>query len=261
MSAHDFIPNNIINRIMEKTEVIYGTRAVMEAIRAGKEIEKIMIQASLNNDLIKELISTARTNQVPYTFVPAEKLKKFSAKNHQGVVCILSSVVYASLDNLIDRAYSEGREPFLLILDRITDVRNFGAIVRAAECAGVDGIVVGEKGNAPITGDAMKTSAGALNHVPICREKDLKTTMRYLKENGVRVVACTEKATENIFEAPLSGPVALLMGSEEDGISDVLLRAADELVMIPMRGKIGSLNVSVAAGVAMYQVVRARAVR
>lgn len=233
----------------------------MEAIRAGKEIEKIMIQASLNNDLIKELISTARTNQVPYTFVPAEKLKKFSAKNHQGVVCILSSVVYASLDNLIDRAYSEGREPFLLILDRITDVRNFGAIVRAAECAGVDGIVVGEKGNAPITGDAMKTSAGALNHVPICREKDLKTTMRYLKENGVRVVACTEKATENIFEAPLSGPVALLMGSEEDGISDVLLRAADELVMIPMRGKIGSLNVSVAAGVAMYQVVRARAVR
>lgn len=261
MSAHDFIPNNIINRIMEKTEVIYGTRAVMEAIRAGKEIEKIMIQASLNNDLIKELISTARTNQVPYTFVPAEKLKKFSAKNHQGVVCILSSVVYASLDNLIDRAYSEGREPFLLILDRITDVRNFGAIVRAAECAGVDGIVVGEKGNAPITGDAMKTSAGALNHVPICREKDLKTTMRYLRENGVRVVACTEKATENIFEAPLSGPVALLMGSEEDGISDVLLRAADELVMIPMRGKIGSLNVSVAAGVAMYQVVRARAVR
>jgi 23S rRNA (guanosine2251-2'-O)-methyltransferase len=261
MSAHDFIPNNIINRIMEKTEVIYGTRAVMEAIRAGKEIEKIMIQASLNNDLIKELISTARTNQVPYTFVPAEKLKKFSTKNHQGVVCILSSVVYASLDNLIDRAYSEGREPFLLILDRITDVRNFGAIVRAAECAGVDGIVVGEKGNAPITGDAMKTSAGALNHVPICREKDLKTTMRYLRENGVRVVACTEKATENIFEAPLSGPVALLMGSEEDGISDVLLRAADELVMIPMRGKIGSLNVSVAAGVAMYQVVRARAVR
>lgn len=246
---------------MEKTEVIYGTRAVMEAIRAGKEIEKIMIQASLNNDLIKELISTARTNQVPYTFVPAEKLKKFSAKNHQGVVCILSSVVYASLDNLIDRAYSEGREPFLLILDRITDVRNFGAIVRSAECAGVDGIVVGEKGNAPITGDAMKTSAGALNHVPICREKDLKTTMRYLRENGVRVVACTEKASQNIFEAPLSGPVALLMGSEEDGISDILLRAADELVMIPMRGKIGSLNVSVAAGVAMYQVVRARAVR
>lgn len=246
---------------MEKTEVIYGTRAVMEAIRAGKEIEKIMIQASLNNDLIKELISTARTNQVPYTFVPAEKLKKFSAKNHQGVVCILSSVVYASLDNLIDRAYSEGREPFLLILDRITDVRNFGAIVRSAECAGVDGIVVGDKGNAPITGDAMKTSAGALNHVPICREKDLKTTMRYLRENGVRVVACTEKARQNIFEAPLSGPVALLMGSEEDGISDVLLRAADELVMIPMRGKIGSLNVSVAAGIAMYQVVRLRAIR
>ena len=220
-----------------------------------------MIQASLNNDLVKELISTARANQVPYTFVPAEKLKKFSAKNHQGVVCILSSVAYASLDNLIDRAYSEGREPFLVILDRITDVRNFGAIVRSAECAGVDGIVIGDKGNAPITGDAMKTSAGALNHVPICREKDLKATMRYLRENGVRVVACTEKASQSIFEAPLSGPVALMMGSEEDGISDVLLRGADELVMIPMRGKIGSLNVSVAAGIAMYEVVRVRKVR
>jgi 23S rRNA (guanosine2251-2'-O)-methyltransferase len=133
--------------------------------------------------------------------------------------------------------------------------------VRSAECAGVDGIVISDKGNAPITGDAMKTSAGALNHVPICREKDLKATMRYLRENGVRVVACTEKASQNIFEAPLSGPVALMMGSEEDGISDLLLRGADELVMIPMRGKIGSLNVSVAAGIAMYEVVRVRTVR
>lgn len=246
---------------MEKTEVIYGTRAVTEAIRAGKEIEKIMIQASLNNDLIKELISTARENQVPYTFVPAEKLKKFSTKNHQGVVCILAAVTYASLDNLIDRAYGEGREPFLLILDRITDVRNFGAIVRAAECAGVDGIVIGEKGNAPITADAMKTSAGALNHVPISREKDLKKTMGYLRDNGIRVVACTEKAGQSIFEAPLSGPIALMMGSEENGIADALLRDADELVMIPMKGKIGSLNVSVATGIAMYEVVRTRAVR
>ena len=232
----------------------------MEAIRAGKEIEKIMIQSSLANDLIKELIATARESHVPYTFVPVEKLKKFSAKNHQGVICILSSVTYASLDNIIDRAYSDGREPFLLLLDRITDVRNFGAIARTAECAGVDGIVIGEKGSAPITGDAMKTSAGALNYLSVCREKDMKKTMRFLRENGIRVIACTEKASQNIFDIPLGGPIALLMGSEEDGISDTLLRDADELVKIPMKGKIGSLNVSVATGVAIYEVVRARGV-
>jgi 23S rRNA (guanosine2251-2'-O)-methyltransferase len=243
---------------MEKSDMIYGTRAVMEAIRGGKEIEKIMIQSGLSNDLIKELIGLARDQQVPYTFVPQEKLKKFTTKNHQGVICILASITYASLDNLIDRAYSEGREPFLLMLDRITDVRNFGAIARSAECAGVDGIVIGEKGNAPITSDAMKTSAGALNHLAVCREKDLKKTMRTLRENGIRVIAVTEKSKESIFNAALTGPIALLMGSEEDGISDSLLRDADELAMIPMKGKIGSLNVSVAAGIAVYEVVRAR---
>ena len=239
-------------------EKIYGTRTVMEAIKAGREIEKIMIQSGLANDLIKELIATAREYQVPYTFVPADRLKRFTTKNHQGVVCLLSSVIYASLDNVIDRSYSGGREPFLLLLDRITDVRNFGAIARTAECAGIDCIVMEEKGNAPITADAMKTSAGALNHLPVSREKDLKKTMRYLRENGIRVVACTEKATQDIFDAPLSGPIALIMGSEEDGISDALLRDADELVRIPMMGKIGSLNVSVAAGIALYAVVRAR---
>lgn len=238
--------------------MIYGTRAVIEAIKAGKEIEKVMIQSSLANDLIKELISVAREKQVPYTFVPQEKLKKFSTKNHQGVICILASVVYASLDNLIHTAYSEGREPFLLILDRVTDVRNFGAIARTAECAGVDGIVIGEKGNAPITGDAMKTSAGALNHLSICRENDLKKTMKFLRENGIRIVACTEKASQSIYDVELSGPIAMIMGSEEDGISDSLLRDADELAKIPMKGKIGSLNVSVATGVAIYEVVRSR---
>lgn len=240
------------------TETIYGTRAVIEAIRAGKEIEKIMIQSGLSNDLLKELIAIAREHQVPYTFVPAEKLRKFTSKNHQGVICLLSAVTYASLDNLIDRAYSEGREPFLLMLDRITDVRNFGAIARTAECAGVDGIVIAEKGSAPITGDAMKTSAGALNHLPVCREKDLKKTIKYLRENGIRVIACTEKSNQNIFDVALSGPVALIMGSEEDGISDPLLREADELAKIPMQGKIGSLNVSVAAGIAVYEVLRTR---
>jgi 23S rRNA (guanosine2251-2'-O)-methyltransferase len=243
---------------MEKTDMIYGTRAVIEAILAGKQIEKVMIQSGLANDLIKELIALAREKQVSYTFVPPEKLKRLSAKNHQGVICLLSSVSYSSLDNLIDRAYSEGREPFFLILDRITDVRNFGAIARTAECAGLDGIVIGEKGSAPITSDAMKTSAGALNYLPVCRELDLKKTMKLLRDSGIRVIACTEKAAKNIYEVEINGPVAIIVGSEEDGIADALLRDADDLVKIPMKGKIGSLNVSVAAGVAIFEVVRNR---
>lgn len=238
--------------------MIYGTRAVIEAILAGKEIEKIMIQSGLTNDLIKELITTARNHSVPFTFVPQEKLKRMSTRNHQGVICVLSAVSYASLDNIIDKTYGAGKEPFLLLLDRVTDVRNFGAIARTAECAGIDAIVIGEKGNAPITSDAMKTSAGALNHLPICRERELKKTMQYLRENGIRVIACTEKTEKTLYDTNLTGPIAILMGSEEDGIADNLLRDADELARIPMRGKIGSLNVSVAAGVAVYEVIRQR---
>lgn len=238
--------------------MIYGTRAVMEGVRAGREIERIFLQSGLSNDLIRELIAEARARQIPLSFVPQEKLKRIASGNHQGVVCILSSVTYASLDNLVDSAYQSGRDPFLIILDRITDVRNFGAIARTAECAGVDGIVIGAKGNAPVTGDAMKASAGALNYLPVCREKDLKTACEFLKNNGIRIVACTEKASKDIYEADMDGPVALIMGSEEDGISDALIRIADELVKIPMKGKIGSLNVSVAAGVVMYEVVKRR---
>jgi 23S rRNA (guanosine2251-2'-O)-methyltransferase len=241
---------------LEKGDMIYGTRAVIEAITAGKEIERVLIQKGLNNELIHELVKLAKEKHVPLSHVPREKLQRLSTKNHQGVICYLSSIVYASLDNLIDRAYSEAREPFLLIFDRITDVRNFGAIVRSAECAGIDGIVMADKGNAPLSSDAMKTSAGALNHVPITREKDLKKTIKFLQNSGIRVVACTEKANKDIYEATLTGPLALILGSEEDGVDDALLRGADELVKIPMKGKINSLNVSVASGIAIYEALR-----
>lgn len=239
------------------TDLIYGTRAVIEAIRAGKQIEKILVQTGLNNDLIRELTGVAREHDLPVTHVPQEKLNRLVAsRNHQGVVCMLSAVSYAQVNDLIDFAYSEGQEPFFIMLDRVTDVRNFGAIARTAECAGVTGIIIGDKGNAPITSDAMKTSAGALNHLPVCREKDLRKTIKFLQENGMMVVACTEKADKEIYEVEFNQPVALLMGSEEDGISDTLLRESDILVKIPMKGKIESLNVSVAVGVAVYEVVR-----
>jgi len=236
--------------------MIYGTRAVMEAIKAGREIEKIYVQAGLSNDLIKELINTAKANEVPYSFIPQQKLNALSTKNHQGVICMLSAVRYVPIENLIDKAYAEGHSPFFLILDRVTDVRNFGALARTAECAGLDGIIISEKGNAPITGDAVKTSAGALNHLPVCRVHDLKKTFQLLQNNGIQIIACIEKAEKTIYEIDLKSPTALVLGSEEDGISDELLRAADVLVKIPMKGKIESLNVSVAAGVAIYEVVR-----
>ncbi|MEQ1584413.1 MAG: 23S rRNA (guanosine(2251)-2'-O)-methyltransferase RlmB [Cyclobacteriaceae bacterium] len=241
---------------MEKTEMIFGTRAVMEAIRAKREIEKIFVQSGLNNDLIKELIQVAKTNGVPFTFVPQEKLNRLSSKNHQGVICLLAAVQYANLENIIDKAYNEGREPFLLIVDRVTDVRNFGAIARTAECAGLDAIILGDAGNAPITGDAMKTSAGALSHLPVCRVKDMKKTILFLKENGVQIIACTEKGNSLLYEINLNTPIALIMGSEEDGISPQLLKEADHLAKIPMKGKISSLNVSVAAGISIYEAIR-----
>jgi 23S rRNA (guanosine2251-2'-O)-methyltransferase len=247
---------------MSNIDMIYGTRAVIEAIRAGKQIEKILVQTGLNNDLIRELASAAREKNLPITYVPIEKLNRLysNAKNHQGVICVLSAITYSSLNDLIDFAYSEGREPFFIILDRITDVRNFGAIARTAECAGVEGIIIGDKGNAPITSDAMKTSAGALNHLQVCRESDLKKSIQFLRDNGVMIVACTEKAEKNIYDVKFDRPVALIMGSEEDGISDELLKESDELVKIPIKGKIESLNVSVATGVAIYEVVRQKKV-
>lgn len=241
--------------------MIFGTRAVMEAIHAHREIEKVFIQSGLTNDLIKELIHLAKSKGVPYTFIPQQKLNRLSTKNHQGVICMLSAVQYASLENIIDKTYSEGKEPFLIILDRVTDVRNFGAIARTAECAGVNAIVIADKGNAPITGDAMKTSAGALSHLPVCRVKDMKKTLHFLRESGIQIIACTEKASDLLYDLDLNTPLALIVGSEEDGISPQLLKEADRLAKIPMKGKISSLNVSVAAGISIYEALRQRSLK
>jgi 23S rRNA (guanosine2251-2'-O)-methyltransferase len=241
---------------MDKKEMIYGTRAVIEAIRAGRDIENVLIQKGVRNELIDQLQDEVRKQGVSFSYVPEQKLTGLTGKNHQGVIAILSSVHFESLENIVHKVFSEGNDPFLLILDRVTDVRNFGAIVRTAETAGIHAILIPEKGSAPISADAMKTSAGALNFVPVCRTKNLKQTLRELKNSGIKLVACTEKGAEVLYKLDLSGPLALIMGSEEDGISPDILREADDLAKIPMTGQIHSLNVSVAAGIALYEAVR-----
>lgn len=241
-----------------QTDFIYGTRAAIESIEAGKEIDKLIVQKDLRNELILELLTLAKNHSIPVQKVPLEKLQRITKKNHQGVIAFLSSVVYASLDNVISEAYAKGETPLLIILDRVTDVRNIGAIARTAECAGAHAIVVPSRGTAQLGADAMKTSAGALNHIPVCRVENLKTTIKEIQANGIQVLACSEKADDLIYQADLTSPIAIMMGSEEDGISPEYLKLSDGHVKLPVKGNIESLNVSVATGVIIYEVLRQR---
>lgn len=243
---------------MESTNYIYGARAVIEAIEAGREIDKILISKDVHSDLISELIAKARQADVVVRRVPADAVNRVTRRNHQGVVAFLSAIIYHKLENLVLELYEAGMLPFLVVLDGITDVRNLGAIARTAECAGADAIVIPRLGSASVGADAVKTSAGALNHIPVCRERDIPWVIRFLKDNGYQVVAVSEKTDINYTTVDYTGPVALVMGSEDTGITAEALRLCDTRVAIPMFGKIGSLNVSVAAGVAIYEVVRQR---
>jgi 23S rRNA (guanosine2251-2'-O)-methyltransferase len=238
--------------------MLFGTRAVIEAIKSDKEIDRLFVQSNLNNDLSRELMGLLKEKNISFQYVPGEKLNRLTGKNHQGVVGYLSAITYQKIEDVLPFLFEQGKLPLLLVLDRITDVRNFGAICRSAECAGVDAVVIPSRGAAQVNADAIKTSAGALHTIPVCREDNLKQVLDFLKESGVRIVACTEKAEKYYFEADISGPVALLMGSEEDGISPEYLKRADEQVKIPMRGSISSLNVSVATGVILFEALRQR---
>mgnify|MGYP003890152509 CR=1 FL=1 len=231
---------------------------MVEAIKSGKEIERILIQNEVGGSVVSELLGLARQHNIPVMKVPVDKLNRLTRKVHQGVICFVSPVIYASLDNIISELFSKGKTPFILVLDRVTDVRNFGAIARSAECMGVQAIVIPSRGSAQISSDAVKTSAGALNHIPVCREENLKTTLKYLKDSGLKLIACSEKGDKTVDSADCTGPVALIMGSEEDGISSEYLKLSDEILKIPLTGKVQSLNVSVAAGIMMYEVVRQR---
>lgn len=239
-------------------EMIFGIRAVIEAIQAGKEIDKILVRRDMTSDLSKELFTAIENRIIPVQKVPLEKLNRITTKNHQGVIAFISPVIFQRIEDIIPLVYEEGRNPLVVVLDGVTDVRNFGAIARTCECAGVDAIIIPARGGAAINADAVKTSAGALMNIPVCREENLRDALKFLANSGLKLVAATEKAAESYTKASLTEPVAILMGSEDEGIAPEHLRLCDSLVRIPILGKIQSLNVSVAAGILIYETVRQR---
>ncbi len=245
---------------MGDDNLIFGTRAVTEALEAGQDIEKILIQKGLSNELYSQLRKAMRGNTVPLQFVPPEKLKRITDRNHQGVVAYLTEITYYNTSEELARIFEAGKIPLLLILDRITDVRNFGAIARTAECAGVHFIIIPSRGAAQINGDAIKTSAGALHRIKVCREDNLKQTITELKEAGLKIYSCHEKTENLIYDADLTQPCAIIMGNEESGISGEYLKRSDMQVKIPMAGSIASLNVSVATGIVLFEALKQRTV-
>lgn len=239
--------------------LIFGIRSVIEALNAGKDIDKLLLQKGLNNELFQQLRKALRgKDHIPFQFVPVEKLNRLSDKNHQGVIAYLTEISYANTEELLSQVFERGKVPLVLILDRITDVRNFGAIARSAECAGVDFIIIPTRGAAQINGDAIKTSAGALHRLPVCREDNLKNTLSYLKECGLQIVACHEKTETLIYDCDFTKPTAVIMGSEDNGISGEYIKRSDVEVKIPMPGNIASLNVSVASGIVLFEAVKQR---
>ncbi|MDR2684919.1 MAG: 23S rRNA (guanosine(2251)-2'-O)-methyltransferase RlmB [Prevotellaceae bacterium] len=244
--------------MIKEKNMIFGLHAVIEAVNAGKDIDKIFMRRELGGDLAKELLEKIRPLQIPVQRVPLEKLNHLTLRNHQGVVAFLSSIVYQDITSVIPTLYEDGKMPFIVVLDSITDVRNFGAVARTCECAGVDAILVPSRGAAAANADAVKTSAGALHIVPVCRAENLEKAVKYLKDSGLKIVAVTEKTKNPYTAEDYNAPLALVLGSEDEGISPEILKLADTKVSIPILGKIQSLNVSVAAGILMYKAVELR---
>lgn len=242
-----------------QSNIVFGIHAVIEALDAGREIEKVLLKRnSEGNELQNQLRRRLHEENIPFQFVPAEKLNTITKKNHQGVIAFVSSISYGEIEFILPTLYEKGRVPLILILDQVSDVRNFGAIARTAECADVDAIVIPFKGSALINAEAVKTSAGALFNIPVCRVRDLKDLLKYLKNSGIQIFAASEKADMSLYDADFSVPLAIVMGSEGKGISPGLMPFIDYHVSIPQKGKISSLNVSVAAGVILYEALRQR---
>lgn len=243
---------------MEPSDYIYGLRAIIEAIREGRQIDKLYVKKDLSGDLASELFALTKQHHIVAQRVPVERLNRITRRNHQGAIAMLAAVEYHNLGNLVTSLYDDGMLPFIVVLDGITDVRNFGAIARTAECCGVNALVIAERGSVSVGADAVKTSAGALMSLPVCRERSLVSAVKFLKDSGYNVVAVSEKADYNYTLGKYTVPTALVMGAEDVGISPEIMALCDTKVSIPMFGHIGSLNVSVAAGVMMYEVVRQR---
>jgi 23S rRNA (guanosine2251-2'-O)-methyltransferase len=244
--------------MQKESDCIFGLRPVIEAIRAGKQIDRLLVKQGLQGALYRELMTEVRTHSIVYQVVPVERIELVTRKNHQGVLAWLSVIEYQYIANLLPMIFEKGEDPLILALDGVSDVRNFGAIVRTAECMGAHAIIIPEKGSARITADAVKTSAGALHSFPVCREKSIVRSIEYLKECGLKVFCAGEKSDKPASEIKLTGPSVLILGSEDKGISRELISLSDNQIKIPMTGTIGSLNVSVAAGILLYEIVRQR---
>lgn len=242
----------------ETNQMVFGIRAMIEAIESGKEIESLFIQRGIAGSLIAELRELLRIHNISFQQVPPEKLNRITKKNHQGVIGVISPITYQHIEDIIPAIYEKGEVPLVMILDGITDVRNLGAIARTAECAGVHALILPKKGSAEINPDAIKTSAGALFNIPVCREDSLAKTVRFLQESGLQLVASSEKTEDDIYKPDYTVPTAIVLGAEDTGISPELIRIADHLAKIPMFGEIASLNVSVSAGVIIYEAIRQR---
>jgi len=247
--------------MQKEKDCIFGLRPVIEAVKAGKQIDRLLIRQGLQGATYHELMTLVKANNIVYQIVPVERIELVTRKNHQGVLAWLSVIEYQYITNLLPMIWEKGEDPFIVALDGVSDVRNFGAIVRTAECLGAHAIMIPEKGSARITADAVKTSAGALHSFPVCREKSIVRAIEFLKESGLKVFCATEKSGVLASDAELTGPSVLVLGSEDKGISRELIALSDYQVKIPMTGAIESLNVSVSAGILMYEIVRQRGKR
>jgi 23S rRNA (guanosine2251-2'-O)-methyltransferase len=243
---------------MKQQNLIYGIHPVLQALEAGKNLDKIFIQNGLKGDLINELKHAIHDRKLFINYVPKDKLDRITNNNHQGVIAFSTEIEYADIEQLVPAIYERSETPLILICDGVTDVRNFGAIARSAYCAGAHAIIIGSQSAAPVNEDAIKTSAGALHHIPVCKSLNLKTTLNYLKECGIGIIGCTEKTETMIYDVDLAQPVAIIMGSEDKGISPSIRSLIDTNAAIPVSGNVGSLNVSVAAGIILFEAIRQR---
>jgi 23S rRNA (guanosine2251-2'-O)-methyltransferase len=241
-----------------KDNFISGFHSVLETLDSGKTIDKILFRKGLKSEQFHELFQLIRERGIPYQFVPQQKLDRITRKNHQGVIAFISPIAFQNVEDILPGLFEAGKNPLLMILDRITDVRNFGAIARTAECAGVDAILVPARNSASINHDAIKTSAGALLKIPVCRTDNLTDSAKYIQNSGIQLVGATEKSEAAYYQIDYSQPTAIIMGAEDKGISDELLKLCNFTAKIPISGEIDSLNVSVAAGIIMYEAVKQR---